>query len=324
VVLRQPYAAFAKALLERQEYPDLREYPGGPPRRPYDVTAHTLPLLMGVRVSVSQDSLPVALAVPAEWPTPAHRVTGLSLGGRPRAAVRIGIYRSWSPAMDEGWTRWLLDTYDIPYETLTDSLARAGDLGGRFDAIILPEQSPREIVEGLSPRRYPARYAGGLGQAGVQALRDFVDGGGTLIALNDACAFAIGALELPVTNALAALSPREFYAPGSIFRLQLDTTHAIAEGMPEQSIAWFESSPAFDVRDPTRAHVVGRYPAAAGDLLLSGWVLGAGQVAGKAGLVEVRYGRGRVVLFGFRPQYRGQSMATYPLFFNALRTSVGR
>ncbi len=320
VVLRQPYAAFAKALLERQQYPDLREYPGGPPARPYDVTAHTLPLLLGVRVVTATESLAVALAEPAEFPEPVFRAAGLS-NGRTSPGVRLGVYRSWAASMDEGWTRWVLDTYGIPFESVTDSIARAGSLGGRYDAVILPEQSPRAIIEGLS-RRYPARYTGGLGQTGVQALRDFVDGGGTLIAFNDACAFAIGALDLPVADALAALSSREFYAPGSIFRMRLDTTHPLAEGMPEETIAWFEGSPAFDVRDPARVRVVGRYPAAGSDVLLSGWALGAHHVAGKAALVEVRRGRGRVVLFGFRPQYRGQSLATYPLLFNAIRTAA--
>jgi len=320
VVLRQPYAAFAKTLLERQQYPDLREYPGGPPLRPYDVTAHTLPLLLGVRVVTATDSLTVPLAEPSEFPVPVYRAAGLSSGGTQRP-VRLGLYRSWAASMDEGWTRWVLDTYGIPYESLTDSIARAGNLGGRYDAVVLPDQSPRDILEGL-PRRYPARYAGGLGQAGVQALRDFVDGGGTLIALNDACAFAITALELPVTDALASLSSRDFYAPGSIFRLRLDPSSPLAEGMPEEATAWFEGGPVFDVRDPARVRVVGRYPTAPGDVLLSGWVLGAGQVAGKAGLVEVRRGRGRVVLFGFRPQYRGQTMASYPLLFNAIRTSA--
>ncbi len=318
IVLRQPYAAFAKALLERQAYPDLREYPGGPPKRPYDVTAHTLPLLFGVRVVTVTDSLPTALSAPSSPPAPAFRAPGFGRG------VRLGLYSSYAASMDEGWTRFIFDTWGVPYESVTDSVIRSGNLGGRFDAIILPDQSPRQIAEGLSARRYPARYAGGIGTPGIQALRDFVDGGGTLITFNEASQFAIGALDLPVTDVLATASSRDFYAPGSIFRIRFDPEHPLAEGMGEESIAWFEAGPAFDVRDPSRARIVARYPATASDVLLSGWVLGAGQIAGKGALVEVRRGRGRVVLFGFRPQYRAQSLATYPLLFNAIRTSGAR
>ena len=321
VVLRQPYAAFAKALLERQAYPDLREYPGGPPQRPYDVTAHTLPLLLGVRAVAVADSPRVPLSSPVTAPAPVYRAGGLSSDGR-GASVRIGVYRSYLPSMDEGWTRWLFDTYGIPYESLTDSVVRGGELGGRFDAIILPDQSPRALLEGLSARRYPARLAGGLGQAGMQALRDFVDGGGTLITFNQASEFAIGALDLPVTDVLAGLPTRDFYAPGSILRLRLDADAPLAAGMPDETAAWFEDGPAFESRDPLRVRIIGRYPTVPGDVLLSGYLLGAAQIAGKAALVEVRRGRGRVVLFGFRPQYRGQSLATVPLLFNALRGAV--
>jgi hypothetical protein len=324
VVLRQPYAAFGKALLERQMYPDLREYPGGPPRRPYDVTAHTLPLLLGVRVALATESLHVNLSPPATTvPRPVFRVPGLSSqGARQRPAVRIGIYRSYAASMDEGWTRWVFDTWGVPYESLEDSVMRAGGLGARYDAIILPDQSPRGLIEGLSARRYPARYAGGLGQAGVLALREFVDGGGTLITFNEASGFAIGALELPVTDVLDGVPPREFYAPGSIFRIRLDPEHPLADGLATDNIAWFESGPAFEPRDPARVRVVARYAAAAGDVLLSGWILGPAHVAGKAALLEVRRGRGRVILFGFRPQYRGQSQATFPLIWNAVRTAA--
>jgi glutamine amidotransferase-like uncharacterized protein len=102
----------------------------------------------------------------------------------------------------------------------------------------------------------------------------------------------------------------------------LDSTNVIAADMPSQSIAWFDGGPVFDVRDPVRARTVGRYPSAPADILLSGWMIGGSAMAGKSALVEVRSGRGRVVLFGFQPQYRGQSLATLPLLFNAIRSSA--
>jgi hypothetical protein len=108
-------------------------------------------------------------------------------------------------------------------------------------------------------------------------------------------------------------------------RIELDTSHPIVKGMPRESIAWVENSPVFEVFDgqveggrpalPVR--VIARYPSN-GDPLLSGWLLGGERMRGKAALVGVTMGKGRVILFGFRPQYRAQSLATYPLLFNAL------
>ena len=119
----------------------------------------------------------------------------------------------------------------------------------------------------------------------------------------------------------AGLARTDFYVPGSILRIQVDNANPLARGMPKASIAWAEDSPAFEVLGLTGAPPVSiiawypedQYP------LLSGWLLGGNRIKGKAALVEVRLGRGRIILFGFRPQYRAQSLATYPLFFNALR-----
>lgn len=317
VVLRQPYAAFAKTLLEPQHYPDLRLYPGGPPLPPYDVTAHTLPLLMGVPAAVAHDSLHIALSPPIE---PANASLGVP-GFTGPDAPRIGVYRSYTAAIDEGWTRWVFDTWKVPYGSVVDSVVRAGKLRDAFDVIVLPDEGPHDLLTGVPPV-YPAPYPGGLGADGVKALRQFVERGGTLVALNDASRFAIEQLLLPVRNVLEGVADDEFYAPGSIFRLDLDTTDPIARGMPAQSIAWYESGPAFAVLDSSAVKVVGRYPEDADKVLLSGWVLHPERVAGRAALVVVKVGEGRVVLFGFRPQYRGQSIATYPLLFNSLRLTA--
>ncbi len=324
VVLRQPYAAFAKAMLEREAYPDLRLYPGGPPRRPYDVTAHSLALLLGVRVLAVADSLPVGLSAPVTPPPPVRRAPALAVEPGARPPVRIGVYRSWVATPDEGWTRWVFDTWGVPYASVSDSEIRAGNLSARYDAIVLPAEDPLATLNGLPAGRYPARYTGGLGTAGVDALRDFVDAGGTLVAFNQTCDLVIGALDLPVADVLTDAGPEDFYGPGSLLRLQVDTSAALAAGMPAQAAAWFESGPAFDVRDPTRVRVVARWPADSAAVLMSGWLLGASRLAGRAALVEVRRGRGHVVLFGFRPQYRGQSLATFPLLFNALRQAAAR
>ena len=109
--------------------------------------------------------------------------------------------------------------------------------------------------------------------------------------------------------------------PGSILRVELDTSDPISAGMPKESIAWVENSPVFEIKsDPlalVRVKILASYPKDR-DPLLSGWLLGADRIKGKAALVEVAMGKGRIFLFGFRPQYRGQSLATYPLLFNAI------
>ncbi|MEW6213340.1 MAG: M14 metallopeptidase family protein, partial [Acidobacteriota bacterium] len=159
VLMQQPYGSFAKALLERQKYPDLREYPGGPPRRPYDVTAHTLPLLMGIDVEMIDQ--PFAAPQKQSPSSMGHNVVLSSLSSR------TGLYKSYSASMDEGWTRWIFDQHKVKYTSVVDGDIRAGNLRAKYDCIIFPEQGARQIVEGLSRNRYPAEVAGGIGAEGV-------------------------------------------------------------------------------------------------------------------------------------------------------------
>ncbi len=100
IPMNQPYAAFAQTLLERQEYPDLREYPGGPPRRPYDVTAHTLPLLMGMEAVPVEGPVNVALSDPIRIRSVEYRLPAELQGPD---APRVALYKSWREPMEEGW-----------------------------------------------------------------------------------------------------------------------------------------------------------------------------------------------------------------------------
>jgi hypothetical protein len=324
VPLAQPYGSFAKALLEKQQYPNLRD-PTGHPIPPYDVTAHTLPLLMNVPVS------------PIVAPFRESFATHVQLRvARPDCELMgdryVALYRSNVPSMDEGWTRWVLGAC-TEYENITDAEIRqkrftqkqANAATGQrpaYRTIIIPDQSPAAIMNGHRPGTMPIEFTGGLGQAGVKALHEFVEQGGTLVCLNRASIFAINQFKLPVKNVVAGIPEKEFFVPGSILRIEIDTSHPIAKGMPRESIAWVEESPVFEINNEaeksSRAQVIAHYPEER-DPLLSGWLLGAERLKGKAALVSVNVGRGRVVLFGFRPQYRAQSLATYPLLFNALR-----
>lgn len=400
VLMAQPYRAHAKDLLEPQDYPDLRLYPGGPPDRPYDVTGWTLPLQMGVRAieitgpfeaELSREAGPIrpppgsvngsgpayildnttnaanlaihrALAagaevaiVPEAEPADASRPVGSvllrgagvremlealaseeglvaeSFSGATRARrlspPRLALYQPWTASMDEGWTRWVFERWELPYETVHNADLRADDLTSRFDVIVLPDVPADRIVTGRAPGTVPAEYAGGIGLEGVHTLRRFVDGGGTLVCLDTSCNLAIEHLGLPVRNVrppdAEQREGRAFYAPGSILNARLDPMHPLAYGMPDETAVYYANSAIFEPEDGVPdVTVVGRYPS--GNPLLSGYALHPDFVGGRAALVEVNQGKGRVVLFGFRPQHRGQPHETFKILFNAVyRGSLG-
>lgn len=325
VRMNQPYGVFAKTLLEVQRYPNLRDDTGHP-IAPYDVTAHTLPLLMGVTVHIVK--APFRYSREPEVFT-LTEVVNLAVG---LERSLLAVYHSSVPSQDEGWTRWMFDSTRISYGVLGDKELRAGitvykpsaGLTIKYYTILIADQPARTLLEGYRTGAMPPELTGGLGPEGVKGLREFVETGGTLIFLNRASNFAIEQFKLPLRNVVAGLPRTDFYVPGSILRIELDQSHPLSKGMPKETIAWAEDSPVFEVTNDKDAsvpaanvHVVASYSANK-DPLLSGWLLGGDLIKGKAALVEVTMGKGRVILFGFRPQYRAQSLATYPLFFNAL------
>jgi hypothetical protein len=199
--------------------------------------------------------------------------------------------------------------------SVRDADVRQGGLPSKYDVLILPSQRDKEILEGNSAENYPAEFTGGITQTGVANLKAFTESGGTLVCFDNACDLVIKEFNLPVRNVIDGLKSSEFYCPGSILSLDVDNSQPLARGLSRTTPAYFTNSSAYEVTD-TKVRVVARY--AKDNLLLSGWLLGEDKLRGKVALAEVPFGRGRVVVFGFRPQHRGQAWATLPFIWNAM------
>ena len=395
ILLAQPFGAYAKALLEKQTYPDLREYPGGPPKNPYDITAHTLPLLLGVNAVRADRAFEAALRVLPEseaagWPgavagpdnipaaggsaaatakapasasgwyqapsssnaayrfafgqlakggelwrgadgsfymrepalagtapgCPVQAVEDAPAGAMRLRMPRIGVYRSHGAPIDEGWLRFVLEGFGIPYRTLYDRDVRGGALD-QCDVLVMPSQPAAGIARGLPADVYPAEYAGGLGDLGHERILAFAERGGTVLAVDQACDWAIPALKLPVTNVLAGQPANAFFIPGSLLQVLVDTAHPLGAGMSRRSAVLFVRGPAFDLKE---GRAVARF--ATSGTLLSGWALGIDQLLNRAAVADVPVGRGRAVLLAFSPHFRAQSRSTYPFLFNPLLVSA--
>ena len=335
VPMAQPYRAHAKDLLEVQRYPRIERWPGGPLDRPYDVTGWTLPFQMGVRVETVSDAVPAGALAQPTWranectgePRVRFRNTACYAGlpnqiagrnvprsvraGLPARLPRVAMYKPWTASMDEGWTRWVLEQFQFPFTSLTDSMVKAGRLRSQFDVVLIPDITYREARVGLADSAAPPPYAGGLGDAGLAELKRFVEAGGTLVTLDRASEIATRALGVSVRritvqqrqqddddagtdsagrggapaarqapSAPAAPAAEPVYAPGSILRVLVDGTHPVAAGMPDTAAIYFTNSNTFDVPAGSNVRVIARYPARGDDILMSGFLQGGNTIAG--------------------------------------------
>src|SRR4051812_6180616 len=249
IPMTQVFARYAKDILEKQTYPEVRRSATGPPDAPYDVTAWSLGMLLGVDVRFLEAPLPASLKTTRVrgLSMPPGRVTGngprfvfsyrgadsaiavnrllregahlwftgpsqIAVEGVPRGtlddvarefsltvatagkgpadseptrvpirAPRIGVYAPWSGGnIDEGWTRWVLEQYEFSYTTIHNVDVRAGGLRRLFDAIVLPDQAPRDIIDGLSNATVRPEYRGGMREGGGGRPRPFVGPRGEL------------------------------------------------------------------------------------------------------------------------------------------------
>ena len=406
IPLAQPYGKFVREMFEVQRYPEVKLVAGREIVRPYDVSAWTLPLLMGV--AVEKATLPDGLAryrpVTSSTPTTSRSAfavepgspenakvvnaalrakaanvsiarSPLSHGGRSwpagtvfldaeaaRAAApvltesaveslpvstlpagverlrvpRVGLYKPWAASMDEGWTRWVLEQYGFEPKSVDNKMIRAGRLSDKFDAIVLPDVAKEVIATGRpkveeGEMRYfaelPPEYAGGLEKEGAKALNDFVAAGGTLIALDSASDWVIENFNVPVRNSLYRAKAEDFLSPGALLRLRVTPDHPVTHGLPAEVAAFLNDSTAFQTvlgGAEVEHSVLAAYPDSPRDILLSGWLRGEERLARRAAAVAITYGKGKIVLLGFRPQHRAQTHGTFPFLFNALYWSTAK
>jgi hypothetical protein len=326
VFLDQPQRNNVEALFGRQVYPNRVDEKGNVDQ-PYDVAGWTLPLQMDIeyhavtqivehpterRLEKMIDINQVRQTLNLE----AARASFVKLSNPLKSTPKIGIYKGLATSSDEGWTRWTFDTFQIPFQSVKDADVKNGNLKARFDVIILPSQREEQILKGLKEENYPKELTGGIGAAGAANLQKFVEDGGRLICFDDSCELVIKQFNLPLKNVLSGLKRSEFYCPGSILQIDVDTVNPLAEGLKKQMPAYFIDSSAFEISDANKVKSVASY--AQKNALLSGWLLGEKYLNGKTALAETAHGKGKIVLFGFRPQHRGQSFATFPFVFNAL------
>ena len=249
----------------------------------------------------------------------------------PIKPLKVAVYqRMWGGNMDEGWTRWLLEQFYFDYTTVKDEDVK-NELDN-YDVLILPSDSTALItgegVEEYYEKRYkgvftapvlPPEYKTGIGEDGVEKVKEFVENGGTLVALYESSEFAIEKLGIPVKNVLKEIKPKDFHCPGSTIWVNVDNTHPLGYGVPKKSLILLRGNHAFAIKgnhNNDHYKVVISYPEE--NMKQSGWLIGEKHLARKAALIEAKKKEGKVILYGFAPQSRALTDATFKFFFNAL------
>ncbi len=236
---------------------------------------------------------------------------------------RVALYQPWGGNMDEGWTRWLLEQNEFPFETIHPEDIREGSPSSEFDVIIFPDMRKEQIIKGLTGENIPPKYKGGIEGSGIEALRTFIQQGGTVVTLGRSSALIMDELAAPFSDSLQDVGREEFLCPGSILRVLVDNTHPVAYGMPNEANAYFSNSmvlepvPSFSTM---RSSIIVKYPT--GNILRSGWLHGESHLYNKVALAEVKLGMGRMILIPIRVQHRAQPYGTFKLLFNAILTSA--
>lgn len=410
--LAQPFRAFVKEVMEKQEFPVRHYSPGGAIIRPYDVTSWSLPLHRGLtsyeisqrdpafenKIKLyDQDYAPVqgSYRLPALFPATSNGsfmaafmaagrgmkverldnetvIDGKTFGkgsfvisegeqsaldaiareactepvyaGRagslPASEIkipRIALVETYFSDMDAGWTRYLFDTYHIPYTILHPDEFEGAGIEDKYDIIIFPGTQKNLLITGKPGTdggaymsNYHPDYQKGMGKKGLEKLLLFINNGGTVISWGQSTDLFTGLLEmtvnekteeftLPYSNTADQARREGLNIPGSLVRLELKEDHPLTYGMPPSTGVFYRGNPLFTTSVPRfdmDRRVIGHFPEK--DILLSGYCEKEELLASQPAMLWIKKGKGQVVLYSFNPQFRASTQGAYKLLFNAL------
>jgi hypothetical protein len=255
---------------------------------------------------------------------------------------RVGLWDMYGGSIDAGWARWILEQFEFPFDRVFAPQLDAGNLNAKYDALV--------FVDGALPGQGGGRGAGGGGRGGQQPsaatipaeyrsqlgrvtaettypkLKEFLENGGTIVAIGSSATNFADWLKVPVGNHLADASgpypTTKFYVPGSLLTAAVDTTSPYTRGMSPRTDFFFERNPVFKLL-PGADSVVTKLawfdnPAP----LHSGWALGQELLDGGVAALSVRVGKGTLLMYGPEILQRAQPHATFKLLFNAIVESA--
>jgi len=251
---------------------------------------------------------------------------------------RIGLVETWYHDMDAGWTRFVLDSWSIPFTVIRPAEIPGLNLKGKFDVIIFPDARASVLRKGkyksgsdyYSPS-YPPQYVKGMGGGGLKKVISFIDSGGTVVSWGNSTGIFMGEHEFkngsgktesfsfPVSDISASLKKQGLYCPGSFVKIKLRKGHPLTLGMKDNCGVFFRGTAIFRTRVPnfdTDRRVIGKFPK--DKILLSGYCENEKVLENRSIMVWLKKNRGQLVLMGFNPQFRASTGGTYKLLFNSI------
>jgi len=260
-----------------------------------------------------------------------------ALPADPVELPRIALVDTWFHDMAAGWTRYLFDTYHIPYTVVRPGEFPETDLAGNFDVIVFPDSDKDMLMTGKRKSggsyymgSYHPDYVKGIGKEGMEKLMAFSDAGGIVISWGRSTGLFEGMLKikhgdkeeefsLPYRDISANLGKAGLNIPGSLVKVKLIADHPLTRGMPESTGVFSRGRPVFQTSVPKfdmDRRVIGSYPEK--DILISGYSTGEELLGNKAAMIWMKKGKGQFVLYGFSPQFRGSTQGAFKLLFNAI------